>query len=1136
MKRNVFTLSNYIFIAMRYSSLFILCTAVGSSLIQAHPVDAQGLKERVALHQSEVSLKHLFKAIESQSDYRFVYSSGSIPDEQKVSVSMTAPLLDILNYLKQTTHTHYEAVGRNIVVTYRPPQAPGHITGRVTDQRGLALAGANVKVVELGRSFVTDDDGVYRISLAPGVYTLETRYVSYQMARKTAVAVRTGESVNVDFTLEESQDELSEVVVTALGITREKKQLGYAVQEVSGEEFESASDVNLINALAGKVSGLKINTASELLMESEVILRGEEPIIVVDGVSTKLNYRELNHNDIASISVLKGAVAAALYGAEGRNGALIVTTKRGRENRTSVEVNSTTTVQPGLLTYPRTQTTFGSGGGGKYEYVDGSGAGLEGGGFTWGPKLDGRLIAQWNSPIDPQTGKRTPTPWLDRTGGKGNLVQFLETGFTTVNNVNLESGNEKGLFRASLSHSFQRGMVPNTTMNITGFSMGGNYHVRDWYTIDASLNYSKQRSPNFRTPGYGAQDYIYSLAFWLGSDIDLNDARNYWQADQVNQQQRFQQFGYYNNPYLIVYENLHTYDKNVVFGQLSNNFQLIPDQLDLLVRTGINSSGLEENEHIPKSMLYNGIKSQGDYRVENSRFFRINTDAILTYKKRFGDWLDLDALAGYATTYEQDRLVLAGTDGLSIPGLYTLKNSLNPVINNDQTFEQRIDGLYANINLKIWKPFYLSLTARNDWVSTLPVSNNSFLYPSASLAYVVSDMVDLPEWISLLKLRSSWSQVNAGWTGSTYGHIPTYTIGSYNNLPSMELGGQLIPQDLKPSGSRVWEFGGELSLWKNRVSLDVATYNRSDYDNIISMDVSQASGFGSVRGNGREYERRGLELTLNARPLQGELTWDAGINWSKSHRYLTALEGGKDRDGFIKLGSRVDQLYMFRWMRNADDQVIYNAATGLPTRDTYRRLIGNTDVDFMFGFHNRFAYRDFALQLSFEGQVGGMYASIIPRMKRAGTAADLDNRLREDAANGLKTYVGQGVVVTGGQVAYDFEGNITSDTRTYATNETAVSYEDWVKTYYNVSGSQEEGFLDASYVKLRDVSLSYTFSTAFLQKSRISAATISLIGNNVWLLTRRATRGEDPSWMMASYSNLKSPTPVNYGINVNIKF
>lgn len=1136
MKRNVLTLSNYIFIAMRYSSLFILCITAGGSLIQARPVDAQGLKERVALHQSEVSLKHVFKTIESQSDYRFVYSSGSIPDGQKVSVSMTAPLLDILNYLKQTTHTHYEAVGRNIVVTYRPPQEPGHITGRITDRGGVALAGANVKVVELGRSFSTDNDGVYRIALDPGVYTLETRYVSYHVSRQTDVTVRTREAVTVDFVLEESQDELREVVVTALGITREKKQLGYAVQEVSGEEFESASDVNLINALAGKVAGLKINTASELLMESQIILRGEEPIIVVDGVSTKLNYRELNHNDIASISVLKGAVAAALYGAEGRNGALIITTKRGSESRTTIEVNTTTSIQPGLLTYPHTQTTYGSGNAGKYEYVNGSGAGLEGGGFTWGPKLDGRLLPQWNSPVDPQTGQRIPTPWLDRTGGKGNLVKFLETGFTTVNNVNLESGNEKGLFRASLSHSFQRGMVPNTTMNISGFSMGGNYQVRDWYSVDASLNYSRQQSPNFRTPGYGAQDYIYSLSFWLGSDIDLDDAKNYWQDGQVGQAQRFQQFGYYNNPYLIVYENLHTYNKNVAFGQITNNIRLIPNQLDLLVRTGINSNALEENEHIPKSMLYNGIKSQGDYRVENSSFFRINTDVMLTYKKRFSDLFDLDVLAGYASTYEKDRFVFAGTDGLSIPQLYTLKNSLNPVINNDQTFDQRIDGLYANLNLKIWKPFYLSVTARNDWVSTLPVSNNSFLYPSASLAYVISDMVRLPDWISLLKLRSSWSQVNAGWTGSTYGHIPTYTIGSYNNLPSMELGGQLIPEDLKPSGSRVLEFGGELSLWKNRVSLDVAAYNRNDYDNIISMDVSQASGYSSIRGNGREYERRGLELTLNARPIQGEVTWDAGINWSKSHRYLTALEAGKDRDGFIKLGSRVDQLYMFRWMRNADDAVIYNADTGLPIRDTYRRFIGNTDIDFMFGFHNRFAYRNFALQLSFEGQVGGMYSSIIPRMKRAGTSADLDNQLREDAANGLKTYIGQGVVVTGGDVAYDFEGNITGDTRTYAPNGTLVSYEDWVKTYYNVSGGQEEGYLDASYLKLRDISLSYTLPASLLQKTRISSATVSLIGNNVWLLTRRATRGEDPSWMTASYNSLKSPTPVNYGVNINIKF
>jgi hypothetical protein len=395
-------------------------------------------------------------------------------------------------------------------------------------------------------------------------------------------------------------------------------------------------------------------------------------------------------------------------------------------------------------------------------------------------------------------------------------------------------------------------------------------------------------------------------------------------------------------------------------------------------------------------------------------------------------------------------------------------------------------------------------------------------------------MVKMPQWVSLLKVRASWSQVNSGWTGSTYGHIPYYSISSYNSLPTMEMGSTLLPGDLMPSGSRIIEFGGEISLLKNRLSLDVAYYNQTDYDNIISKAVSVASGYSSVRGNGREYERRGTEITLNASPVKGTIAWDLGINWSRSHSYLTEMEDNKDRDGYIKLDTRTDQLYLIRWLRNQNGQVIYNASTGMPIRDTYRRFVGNGDPDFMVGIQNRFSYRNFSFSFSFEGQLGGLYSSILPRMKRAGTSADLDLKLREDAANGLKTYIGNGVVVTGGDVSYDFEGNILSDTRTFEPNSTNVSYQDWVKTYYNLTASNEEGYLDASYLKLRDISLSYTLPSALMSKTRISSATVSLIGNNVWLLTKKETRGDDPSWFTGT--SLKSPTPVNVGMNLNLKF
>jgi TonB-linked SusC/RagA family outer membrane protein len=1119
---------------MKITLLFYFVLALSVPLLHASPGYAQSLSKSISGNYKGLTLQAAIYDLQRQTNVDFGFTKELKLEELRVNGGQFAKvsLGQALTQLLGPHDIQFKELTGAIILS--PKQQPGTITGRVFDEQGQPLIGAGVRVMELGRSTSTDIKGNFSVTVPPGTYTIEVSYISFETQRKSNILVEEAKNLTIDVVLKVAEGALNEVVVTALGISREKKQLGYSVQQVKGSEFEKASDVNMINSLQGKVAGLKINTAQEMFISSSISLRGENPIIVVDGVSTKVGFWELNQNDIESISVLKSGVAAALYGAEGRNGAIIVTTKRGHLNKTAIEVNSTTSLQPGLLTYPKTQTTFGSGNGGVYQYVNGTGAGLEGGGFTWGPKLDGRLLPQWNSPIDALTGNRTPIPWVDKTNGEGNLVAFLETGFSSVNNINLESGSDKGMFRASISHSYQKGIVPNTNLNITGFSAGGNYKVKDWYTINTALNYSKQYSPNYRTPGYGSQDYFYSLAFWLGSDIDLNDAKNYWADGKTNELQRFQQLGYYNNPYLIVYENKHTYDKNVLFGQVVNNIRIIPNALDLIVRTGVNSNGLARLETIPKSMLYGGVKSQGDFIVNSSSFFRINTDVMLTYKKNLGKFFDIDALVGYATTYEIDQGLTARTNGMNIPGLYTLKNSINPVINNNSKNEQRIDGLYANLNLKIWKPFYLSLTARNDWVSTLPVSNNKFLYPSASLAYIVNDMVNLPSWVDLLKFRGSWSQVNSGWTGSTYGHIPVYNIGSYNGLASMEMGNVLLPNDLMPSGTRMTEYGGEMMFLKNRLGLDFTFYNRTDYDNIISMPVSEASGYGSIKGNANEYDRRGTEITFNARPVQGKISWNTALNWSKSHQYLNKLENNKDRDGFIRVGSRLDQQYLIRWLRDNQGQVIYNNTTGLPIRDTYRRYVGNSDSDFQFGFQNQVNYKNFGLNVSLEGQKGGLYQSILPRMKRAGTSADLDLKLRDDAANGLRTFVGQGVVVTGGAVSYDFEGTITNDTRTFASNTKNTSYEDWVKTYYNLSGSQEESYLDASYLKLRDVSLSYAIPSPLLRKTGFTSVTVSFVGNNLWILTKKESKGDDPSWFTGN--TLKSPTPVSYGLNLNLKF
>jgi len=1005
------------------------------------------------------------------------------------------------------------------------------IEGTVKTTKGESLPGSTVLIKGSSTGVTTDLNGKFGIQAMPKDI-LVISFIGFESKE-----IPVGNQRIIEITLIESAKELQDVVVTALGIERQAKSLGFSTQRVKGAEFVNTKDLNLANAMVGKVAGLEINASTEMLINSDIRLRGASPLIVVDGSPLNTTTWDLNYDDIESMDVLKGATASSLYGSAGINGAIVISLKKGKQNKTTTEFTSTILVQPDLLTYPKVQTEYGSGTGGHYQYQNGSGTALEGGGFTWGPKLDGRLIVQWNSPIDKTTGERTATPWIDHSGGKGNLVKFLQRGFITANNLNFETGNEKGSYRISLTQEYQKGIVPNTSLNIFGISLGGNYKLSDYFEVNSSLNYSKQYSPNYRIPSYGANDYIYSLAFWLGNDIDLQDAKNYWVKGQEGTQQRFAQLGYYNNPYLLAYENIHTYNKDVVYGQFSGNLTFIPNELSLKLRIGADANTLNQTQNVPISMTGQPL---GNYYISDTRNFTVNNDAILSYKKKISENFSIDAIAGGSYYYTHQTIESMNTNGLVIPGFYNLSNSLNPGSMSNSLSESQTKSLYANINMKLWKPFYLSLTGRNDVVSTLPVINNSYFYPSASLAVVVSDWLKLPEVISFLKLRSSYSLVNTGNTGSTYGQLQTYTVGTYDNKSTMTVSRSLIPDDLKPSASRTYEIGGDIALFDNRLRLDIAYFNRLDYNNIISESVSVATGYTSVEDNGRKYDTRGIELIMNTTPIKTNyLIWDIGINISSEHKYLEALENGLTQDGFIKLGSRVDQIYMYPWLKDTDGNLIINAGTGLPSQDPYKRFTGNYDPDFIFGIQNNIKYKNITLSFSFDGRKGGKYFSILPRMVRAGTSTNYDPKAREDAANGLSNYVGNGVVVTSGTVQYDGLGNITSDTRQYSQNTTATNYESWEKAIGNMSGNRAESFLNADYIKLRDVSLTIDLPQSFTSKLRISSGQVSLVGSNLWILTRIASIGDDPSWLRGegtTTADLKSPTSRSFGLKFKLIF
>jgi TonB-linked SusC/RagA family outer membrane protein len=874
-------------------------------------------------------------------------------------------------------------------------------------------------------------------------------------------------------------------------------------------------------------------------------------LIVIDGVpNVDADIWKINADDIESYTVLKGANASALYGSIGGNGAIMITTKRGRVNKTTVEVNSSTMFQPSFIRIPEVQTTYGNGYNGQYAYVDGSGSGTEGGGWIWGPKLNQRdgstpsgfwETTQFNSPRDPDTGELIPIPFLSR--GDNNVKDFFRTGMISTNNISVSGGNENSNFRLSVANTYQKGIVPNTQLNNTSFTVAGGFTLSKHLKADASLTYNRQYTDNFPETGYGPTNYLYNLVLWTGPDIDVNDLRNYWQPGQEGRQQRHYNQSWYNNPYFQAYEYLRGYYKDNVFGQVKLDYNVMPG-LDLTLRTGINQYGLDRTWKEPKSYVAYDYLSNGNYTLLNDTYLNINTDFIARYNKKFSDNIALTASVGAANRWITTRRNYVRTDGLVIPGFYNLLNTQNPLQgfdrfdpkNHDTLTEEKVNSFYGTLDLELYGGIFLGFTGRQDWISTLNTENNSFFYPSVSLSGVITDFVDLSSAkISFLKLRGSWSRITEGKINAfdwelgaeyPYKHIQAYSPGiSWNNNPSLNFPSTLIDPDITPESHDTYEIGMDARFLDGRIGLDVALYRIRDFNSIRQVQMSNSSGYVYRLENAGEFERKGIEITLSGSPVKGEISWDVILNWSQFHQYW---EGPGLLDLYIKPGTRTDQIYGFAYARTPGGQLIMKD-NGFPLEDPFTRKLGNTDPDFIFGFLNKVSYKNFTLGVSLDGRVGGkMYSTTNQKMWWGGTHPGTVNQFRDDANAGLSTYIANGVVVVEGDVTYDEDGNITNDTRIYAPNTTPVNYISW---NVNTSNGHLNHYYDQTFVKLREVTLTYNLPNSFLSKTFINTASVSFVGRNLALWSDMPEVDPD-----AGSDNLQTPSTRNFGVNLNFSF
>ena len=1119
-------------------SFILLCLGsfslfAGSTFSQSAPV---------TLDVNNLPVKDVLAEIENQSGLFFLFSNKLVDVDRRVSLNVeNTAVSGVLKLLFEGTNVSYLLADKQIILS---PNELVELTdgrlvqqmlvrGKITDEEGRPLPGVNILIKGTVTGAISNPEGYYQIEVPGQDAILVFSFVGYR-TREFVV----GTQLAIDIVLESEPFGLDEVIVTALGIRKQQKAIGYATQKVEGSSLTKAQEPNIFSNLTGRVAGLTVFNSSDFFTTSKISLRGEKPLIVIDGIPNRQSdLWEINADDIASIDVLKGASASALYGSLGRNGAIMITTKRGNQlDKMEVEINTSTMFQPNFLRVPEIQTTYGSGRLGQYRYVNGTGQGIEGSGFTWGPKLDqpdpatpsGFVeIVQYNSPIDPETGNRIPLPWISR--GKDNLENFLRTGMISNNSISITTGNQERNVRVSFANKYQKGIAPNTQLGSSTFGLTGAYTWKD-LRMDASVFYNKQYSDNVPEVAWSSQSYIYNLTLWMGSNIDVRDLEEYWVKGQEGYQQGHYITTWYNNPYFLVNEYSMGYYKDVSYGQLSFTYDITP-ALEVKLRSGFNYYALDRETRQPISFVRNFARTDGNFIIQNDNDFGINTDLILSYEKTFSENFRLQARAGASNNYISHRYSSVSTDGLVIPDFYNLNNSLNVLKGSNSMAESERNSVYAIVDMEFLNSVYLGITGRNDWVSTLPVQNNSFFYPSVGLSYILTDMFRLPEPVTFIKLRASWAQVSNGDLGGTYAHLSAYNSGiTWQNNISLYYPGTLISPDLMPETSSSFETGFDLRFLNNRLGIDMTYIYTLDYNNIINVPVSSTTGFTSRLINANEYEKKGFEIVVRGTPVKANnLQWDMIMNWGQIKSFIKTIDFG-DRIGYLKEGDRLDALWRNVWMTNAEGQYIIGT-NGIHIMDPYRRMIGYDNPDWVYGFQNNIRYGPVSILVSLDGRIGGLMESkTIRNMWWAGVHPESVNEDRDLSNAGEQSYIADGVVITGGTVEYDIEGNIVSDTREYAPNTTAVYYENFITTFH--SKSYGNHYYDETFLKLREVNISFDFPSRWLRQTFIIQASVSLVGRNLAILSD--LKYIDPD--SGNDLSMQTPSMRNFGFNLNVKF
>jgi len=1045
--------------------------------------------------------------------------------------------------------------------------AQKNIEGKVMDDNKQPLSGATVAVKGTKNKTLTDLYGNFKINANENDKLLIS-YVGY-----SDFEVEAGQAVSI--VLVPDTKSMSEVVVTALGVKKQTKRLGYAVQEVKGNDLTKAREPNPVNSLVGKVSGLTVGITPELLGRPQLLLRGTNiTLFVVDGIPINSDTWNINSDDIESITVLKGPTASALYGYRGQNGAIVISTKKGSKDKRgfSVEVNTSTMFEKGFIAIPKVQDEYGPGDHGKYSFVDGRGGGLNDGDYDiWGPKFEGQNIAQYDSPIDPVTGHRIPTPWVNR--GKDNLKRFIQTGLLNTANIAVAASGEKYDLRFSTSHSYQKGVVPNTDLNIINFNTTLGYNFTNKLRFETNINYNRQFTENFPDVNYGPNSMIYNIIIWGGADWSIDDMRNYWQPGKEGVQQIYAEYQRYNNPWFLVKEWLRGHYKNDVYGYASLNYKFSKN-LEVIGRTAISTYNLFRPEKFPYSAtVYGREEAKGDYREDRRELFENNTEVMLKYNYDLLKDINLTGFVGGNVRSFRYNSNYTTTDYLNVPGVFSFANSRNPIKAYSFNSNMIVLSGYYSLDLTFKKFFTLSTTGRVDKLSSLPDKNRTYFYPSASGSTVISDYVKFPKAISFLKLRASYANVKSGglstssaigptpnapyplgygsvyqssYDGPSYGLAQVYSTPlAYNNTPAAYYTNTLFDPELKPDSRSSIEGGLDVRVLKNRLAFDASYFEYINGPGIFTKELSQTTGYTGYVLNAVKTRTKGVELTLNGTPVKMKnFNWDIAVNWSTYRERYDELPAGQSTIfTFYKKGDRVDRFYGSAFVRTPDGQII-NDAGGRPIIYPVAQFLGYANPNWVWGINNKFSWKNLSFSFLFDGRVGGVMENYIRRQTFRGgrhieTAEGAMGVARYQDYQGVKSWIGEGVVVSNATpIAYDPVTGLVTNYKDlqFAANGTKTYLQDYISRY----NSQTEGnLMSKTFTKLREVIVGYTLPASLFGKSFIRKVEVSFVGRNLLYFVKDKKNKDvdiDKYAGRQTSTDLQTPTTRRFGFNVNVVF